>query len=80
MTENKPAEKPAEKPAAHKPKLGEVVKTAEGRYAVVVGFEKVKHVHQDQNGSDTDRVELEHPMVVDLSGTARRHEIEVSPL
>jgi hypothetical protein len=78
---------PAEKPtadekdeAAFKPKLGQVVTVAEGRYAVVVGFEKVRHTHQDSNGAETDRIEREHPLVVDLTGSARRLETETHPL
>jgi hypothetical protein len=80
MTENKPPEKPAaEKPAA-KPKVGEVVQTAPGQYALVVGFETVNHQHQDSNGAQTDSVKREHPLVIDLPGKARRHEIETLPL
>lgn len=73
------APKTDEKKAA-KPKLGEVVQVADGRYAVVVGFEKVRHTHQDSNGAETDRIEREHPLVIDLTGSPRRLETETTAL
>lgn len=75
-----PAPKPAAAKQASKTKIGDLVQTAKGRYALVVGFEKVRHTHQDSNGAETDRIEREHPLVIDIPGTARRHEIETLPL
>lgn len=70
-TTKTPAAAAAKAPAA---KIGDVLQTSEGRYAIVVGTEKVRHVHQGPDGEQTDTVSREHPLVVDL-GTARRHEL-----
>jgi len=68
--EDKAPAKPARKAA---PKVGDVVQTSVGRYALVVGTEKVRHSHVGPDGNPTDSVTRDHPLVIDL-GVARRHE------
>jgi hypothetical protein len=81
MTENNPPAPPAppappEKPTRKAgPKVGDVMQTSPGRYALVVGTEKVKHAHEGPDGRHTDTVTREHPLVIDL-GAARRHELD----
>lgn len=88
MTEQNPPTPPTDdpvdkKPAAKKtaaPKVGDVVQTSPGKYALVVGTEQARHVHQGRDGEQTEVVNRDHPLVIDLTGVARRHEIETLPL
>lgn len=61
------------RPAA--PKVGDVIRTGRDRFSLVVGSEKVRHVHTDRNGEQGETIEREHPLVVDLPA-ARRHELD----
>jgi hypothetical protein len=70
-----PPKSPARSGRKASPKVGDVVQTSPGRYALVVGSEKVKHQHEGRDGERTDTVTQEHPLVIDL-GPARRHELD----
>jgi hypothetical protein len=68
--ENKPA-----RTSRAKAKIGEVIQIGEGRYALVVGTEKVRHQHLDANGEATGSVARDHPLIVDLPAP-RRYELD----
>lgn len=55
------------------PSIGDVVRVGDG-YALVVGFETVRHQHEDANGERTKVETREHPLLVDLPAP-RRHEL-----
>lgn len=76
MTTRKPDTESTDVESAPAPKVGDLIQTGPERYSLVVGTEKVKHHHEDSNGNRTESVEREHPLVIDLAGVPRRHEIE----
>jgi hypothetical protein len=75
VTSNPPENPPADPKPGRKaaPKVGDVLQTGKNTYAIVVGSEEVKHFHEgnqrDQDGEQT------HPLVLDLPGNPRRHEL-----
>lgn len=56
--------------------VGGVIRVGDG-YALVVGYEKAVHQHEDSNGEKTNRQEREHPLIVDLPAP-RRYELDHS--
>lgn len=81
-----PADKPTDEPTdenvtpyiepakAKGPTVGDVIRTGENTYALIVGSETVKHLHE---GNQRDRDgETEHPLIVDLPAPRR---LELDP-